>query len=50
MRTYLPAPTAHWTRPEAGVFNLDPDFYNRSGGILLPSAHYEEMFSKVRFG
>ena len=27
-----------------GVFNLDDDYYEKSGGILAPSAHYEEMF------
>jgi hypothetical protein len=27
-----------------GVFELIPDFYQRSGGIFEPSGHYESMF------
>ncbi|TKT88944.1 integrase core domain-containing protein [Dyadobacter frigoris] len=27
-----------------GVFNLDDHYYASSGGILLPSGHYTDMF------
>lgn len=37
---------AGWTEPTGGAFHLDKDFYDRSGGIFEPSAHYEDMFSK----
>ncbi len=44
MRSYLPLPAAVWTRATKGVFQLDADYYARSGGLFLPSAHYEAMF------
>jgi L-alanine-DL-glutamate epimerase-like enolase superfamily enzyme len=42
MKGYAPA----WAEPQGGAFHLDTDFYDRSGGIFEPSAHYENMFSK----
>ena len=44
MEGYHPFTEASWRKPVEGVFNLDDDFYKRSGGILTPSLHYEEMF------
>jgi L-alanine-DL-glutamate epimerase-like enolase superfamily enzyme len=44
MRRHHPCFGAPWTLPEKGVFRLDDDFYARSGGIFLPSPHYEAMF------
>ncbi len=35
-----PCTGAPWTVPVGGVFNLDDDFYARSGGILMASPHY----------
>lgn len=35
-----------WAAPSGGVFDLDEEFYRRSGGIFEPAAHYEDMFSK----
>ena len=29
---------------QGGVFHLNADFYKKSGGVLTPSLHYEEMF------
>ncbi len=46
MRSYLPLPAADWTRTADGVFDLGRDYYDKSGGIFLPSRHYEEMFPK----
>jgi L-alanine-DL-glutamate epimerase-like enolase superfamily enzyme len=45
MRRHHPCYGASWTVPADGVFRLDDDFYARSGGIFLPSPHYEAMFS-----
>lgn len=45
MRRHHPCFGASWTVPADGVFRLDDDFYARSGGIFLPSPHYEAMFS-----
>lgn len=47
MRGYHPYPKARWACIEGGLFNLDDDFYARSGGIFAPLPHYEAMFSKV---
>ncbi|HSD65051.1 MAG TPA: enolase C-terminal domain-like protein [Vicinamibacteria bacterium] len=46
MRRHHPCHGAPWTLPERGVFRLDDDFYARSGGIFLPSEHYEAMFRR----
>lgn len=43
---YHPYPEASWSRTVDGVFNLNDDYYSKSGGILTPSAHYEAMFKK----
>lgn len=44
MLKYHPAAGASWTNVRNGVFELDKDFYQRSGGILDPSGHYQDMF------
>jgi L-alanine-DL-glutamate epimerase-like enolase superfamily enzyme len=44
MVSYHPCAGAPWTKTVKGVFNLDKDFYDRNGGILMPSPHYEQMF------
>lgn len=46
MRSYHPHPSASWTKTVDGVFNLNQDYYDKSGGLLAPSAHYEAMFSR----
>jgi L-alanine-DL-glutamate epimerase-like enolase superfamily enzyme len=43
---YHPYPEANWRKTVDGVFNLDEDYYAKSGGILAPSAHYEAMFER----
>jgi L-alanine-DL-glutamate epimerase-like enolase superfamily enzyme len=44
MESYHPYTYASWRIPVDGVFFLNGDFYRKSGGILTPSHHYEEMF------
>lgn len=44
MRGYHPYRDATWARTNNGVFDLDDDYYAKSGGIFMPSPHYEEMF------
>ncbi len=46
MKEKHPCAGASWTEAVDGVFELDGDFYERSGGIFLPSAHYEAMFGR----
>jgi L-alanine-DL-glutamate epimerase-like enolase superfamily enzyme len=47
MRSYHPQPGAAWAQTSNGVFELGPDYYASSGGILTPSPHYEAMFARV---
>ncbi|SKB30765.1 L-alanine-DL-glutamate epimerase [Daejeonella lutea] len=44
MTNYHPASNASWFQRRNGVFELNKDFYNRSGGIFEPSGHYDGMF------
>ena len=44
MVNYHPAAHASWTIPKNGVFELNTEFYARSGGIFDPSAHYQSLF------
>ncbi len=44
MMNYNPAAGASWTKVKNGIFELDKDFYDRSGGIFEPSTHYTAMF------
>lgn len=46
MESYHPYSNADWRKTKDGVFNLDKDFYEKSGGVLTDSKHYMEMFSK----
>ena len=47
MLGYHPYADASWTRTVDGVFNLNDDYYQKSGGILTPSPHYEDMFKHL---
>ncbi|MEQ9441785.1 MAG: enolase C-terminal domain-like protein [Cyclobacteriaceae bacterium] len=44
MMTYHPMNGASWTKTQQGVYPTDASFYEKSGGILQPSPHYEQMF------
>jgi len=46
MTSYHPYANASWTKTVDGVFNLNQDYYNKSGGLLAPSTHYQEMFGR----
>jgi L-alanine-DL-glutamate epimerase-like enolase superfamily enzyme len=48
MRSYHPYPKAAWAKTDRGVFNLDADYYAKSGGIFEPLPHYEAMFPETR--
>lgn len=41
---YHPRGRASWNQSAKGIFNLDKSFYNESGGIFLPSNHYNNLF------
>jgi len=44
MESYHPYPDAEWRKTRDGVFKLDDDFYEKSGGVLTDSDHYMRMF------
>ena len=44
MESYHPYTDAPWRKAIGGVFNLDDDFYQKSGGVFAESSHYEELF------
>jgi L-alanine-DL-glutamate epimerase-like enolase superfamily enzyme len=48
MRGYNPCKDAPWAQTKNGVFELDDDYYSKSGGIFMQSPHYEEMFSNKK--
>lgn len=45
LMSYHPKAGANWTHTQKGVYLTDQTFYEQSGGILEPSAHYEAIFS-----
>lgn len=44
LKSYHPLSGATWTKWQDGAFPLDDEFYAKSGGIFLPSEHYEGLF------
>lgn len=44
--SYHPYPEGSWIRSRDGLYHLDRDFYEKSGGILKSSGHYLELFNK----
>lgn len=47
MESYHPFKDAEWRKTKKGVFELDDDFYKKSGGVLTDSEHYQKMFLKA---
>jgi len=48
MVSYHPYPEADWRKTREGVFNLDQDYYQKSGGIFADSPHYQKMLRGIR--
>jgi hypothetical protein len=46
MCSYHPYPDASWAKTTKGVFELDQDYYQKSGGILTLPKHYLNMFER----
>jgi L-alanine-DL-glutamate epimerase-like enolase superfamily enzyme len=44
LMTYHPKKDGSWVRTQKGVYLTDESFYAESGGILTPSAHYDDYF------
>jgi len=47
MMTYHPKAGAIWTQTRNGAYYTDKSFYDESGGIFDPSAHYVELFKNA---
>lgn len=47
LETYHPRAGAEWTRTENGIYTTGKSFYDQSGGIFLPSEHYEKLFEEI---
>jgi hypothetical protein len=47
MRSYHPFPDAPWSKTGRGVFNMDADYYAKSGGIFEAMPHYEGLFPQT---
>jgi L-alanine-DL-glutamate epimerase-like enolase superfamily enzyme len=46
LMTYHPQAGAPWTQTRQGVYQTDDSFYEKSGGIFQPSAHYKQLIQK----
>ncbi|MBN1480809.1 mandelate racemase/muconate lactonizing enzyme family protein [candidate division KSB1 bacterium] len=44
MQSYHPCHDASWMAAQHGLIHLDEEFYQKSGGIFLPSEHYHGLF------
>jgi hypothetical protein len=44
MVSYYPDAGKSWTIPQDGLFNLDDEYYQTSGGLFKSSDHYEKLF------
>ena len=42
---YHPYASASWTQVRRGVFELDDDYYQKSGGIFASTPHYQGLFT-----
>jgi len=49
MFSYHPCNSASWTKTKNGVFELNEDYYEKSGGIFMDSEHYLSMFRKDNY-
>ncbi len=48
MTGYHPMARAAWTQSRGGVYHTDEAFFEKSGGIMEPSPHYEQMFASLK--
>ncbi|MCK0136064.1 mandelate racemase/muconate lactonizing enzyme family protein [Arenibacter sp. S6351L] len=48
LKTYHPKAGADWTQTQNGVYTTGKSFYAESGGIFLPSEHYEDLFKDIQ--
>ncbi len=44
--SYCPYPDGSWVESRNGLYNLNDEFYEKSGGVLKSSEHYLNLFKK----
>jgi L-alanine-DL-glutamate epimerase-like enolase superfamily enzyme len=44
--SYCPFPGGSWISSRQGLFQLDNEFYEKSGGVLVSPEHYRALFNK----
>ncbi|MEQ8422655.1 MAG: hypothetical protein RIB64_21795, partial [Arenibacter algicola] len=44
LESYHPRAGAEWTQTKNGAYTTGRSFYEESGGIFLPSEHYQSLF------
>ncbi|NMC40724.1 MAG: L-alanine-DL-glutamate epimerase [Bacteroidales bacterium] len=45
MRNYHPYPSARWSQTHNGLFELDDDYYLKSGGIFAEPKHFTDLIN-----
>jgi hypothetical protein len=45
--SYTSYPDGSWMQSKDGLFPINKDFYEKSGGILQSSEHYLNLFNRV---
>ena len=45
MKSYHPMNNGSWIESQNGVFKIDDDFYENSGGIFKKSEHYDDLIT-----
>lgn len=46
MRGYHPYPSARWAETRNGLFELDDDYYSKSGGIFIEPKHFTDLINR----
>ena len=45
--SYHPMQNEEWVGAKDGIFHTSDRYFEKSGGIFMPSPHYEKMFEKI---
>ncbi|SEF58397.1 mandelate racemase/muconate lactonizing enzyme family protein [Parabacteroides chinchillae] len=48
MQTYSPSSGEEWTTVKDGIYNLNEEYYARSGGLFEPSAYYDRLLESKK--
>jgi len=45
--SYHPMKNAEWVKAKDGIFHTNESYFEKSGGIFMPSPHYEKIFENI---